>query len=41
MPRTAHVDACEPVGVTAVSGTLRAFTKNVVAKTCGAYRYTP
>jgi hypothetical protein len=36
-----HVRACEPVGVVAVSGSLRAVAKSVVAKTCGAPRYTP
>jgi hypothetical protein len=38
---TARVEACDPVGVVAVSGSLRAVTKNVVAKTCGAHRYEP
>lgn len=41
MPRTARVDACDQVGVVAVSGDRRAVAKNVVAKTCGAPRYTP
>lgn len=40
---TTRIDAgsCQPVGVTAVSGSLRAVTHTVVAKTCGAPRYTP
>jgi hypothetical protein len=41
LPNRVRVTACDPVGVVAVSGSRRAVAKNVVAKTCGAPRYTP
>ena len=41
LPARVRVDACESVGVVAVSGSVRVVAKRVVAKTCGAPRYTP